>query len=365
MPGGRINANGLDQFMRRPVDELVELEHVAPPASLPVVQLRRVAQLLGLAPGVVGESLEDSEVTTLVTNAERMYEHASTLESRMLNNPQLWGVNVFDSVEERLARLADVRRVVDDVRHRNSTGKMRNVKFGDDTLTAANSGARELKHGVDVLKAVERIEPVIGYLQEAGRIHGDADPLHADAEALRQRVVKLLIAETIDMSAAQQIASAADTLRSRYAAEATHAHPATVTAVGRRVLVPVPFNPDGAWGAKREHRVHGTINGMGVRAVIEPLGDGFGIHLGPAWRRDCGIEPGDTVEVLLAPEGPQRTDLAPDVAAAPEAEPEAGAFFDSLAQFYRRLPALDRRHQAPTGGEGGAHQRDGHAAEGR
>jgi len=102
-----------------------------------------------------------------------------------------------------------------------------------------------------------------------------------------------------------------------------------------RVLVPVPFDPDQVWGPKRQHRVAGTVNGMGVRAVIEPLGDLRGILLGPAWRRACGIGPGDEVEVMLAPEGPQRDDLAPDFAAALDAAPEAGAFFDSLAQFYR------------------------------
>jgi hypothetical protein len=75
---------------------------------------------------------------------------------------------------------------------------------------------------------------------------------------------------------------------------------------------------------------------MGVRAVIEPLGEGHGILLGPAWRRDCGIAPGDAVTVVLTPEGPQREGLAADVAAALDAEPEAAAFFDSLAQFYRR-----------------------------
>ncbi len=109
-----------------------------------------------------------------------------------------------------------------------------------------------------------------------------------------------------------------------------------MTDARKRVMVPLPFDPDHVWGHKREHRVHGTINGMGVRAVVEPLGEGFGIFLGPAWRRDCGIGPGDEVVVVLAPEGPQREDLAPDLAAALEAEPEAGEFFDSLAQFYRK-----------------------------
>ena len=103
-----------------------------------------------------------------------------------------------------------------------------------------------------------------------------------------------------------------------------------------RVLVPVPFDPDVAWGCKPRHPVHGTVNGMGVRAVLEPLGDGYGILLGPAWRRGCGIAPGDEVTVVLKPEGPQRDDLAPDIVAALEASPEAAAFFDGLAQFYRR-----------------------------
>ncbi len=40
-------------------------------------------------------------------------------------------------------------------------------------------------------------------------------------------------------------------------------------------MVPVPFDPDEAWGANPQHHVAGTVNGMGVRAVIEPLDNGF------------------------------------------------------------------------------------------
>ena len=49
-----------------------------------------------------------------------------------------------------------------------------------------------------------------------------------------------------------------------------------------------------------------------------------------------GIAIGDEVAVELAPEGPQRGDLADDIAAALAANPAAGAFFDTLAQFYRK-----------------------------
>ena len=119
--------------------------------------------------------------------------------------------------------------------------------------------------------------------------------------------------------------------------EATREFTAVVDAGARgRVIVPVPFDPDYVWGTKPRHHVAGTVNAMGVRAVVEPFGTGFGIVLGAAWRRDCGIAPGDVVQVALHPEGPQREDLAPDIAAALAAEPDAGEFFDSLAQFYRR-----------------------------
>jgi hypothetical protein len=64
----------------------------------------------------------------------------------------------------------------------------------------------------------------------------------------------------------------------------------TVADGGRgRLLIAVPFDPDTTWGGKPQHHITGTVNGMGVRGVIEPRGDGYGFTLGPAWRRDCGV----------------------------------------------------------------------------
>jgi hypothetical protein len=103
-----------------------------------------------------------------------------------------------------------------------------------------------------------------------------------------------------------------------------------------KARVPVPFDPDEAWGPKREHPVGGTIAGMAVRGTVVGAEDGWSFSLGPAWLRDCPVGPGDHVEVTITPEGPQRGDLAPDVAEALDADPAAAAFFDTLAQFYRK-----------------------------
>lgn len=119
-------------------------------------------------------------------------------------------------------------------------------------------------------------------------------------------------------------------------ADRTRAYTTTLEPLpGNKARVPVPFDPNQAWGTKREHHVNGTIAGMRVRVTIIQDDTGWSFSLSPARLRDGHVSPGDDVEVVISPEGPQRSDLDPDLSAALEANPAAGAFFDSLAQFYR------------------------------
>ena len=103
----------------------------------------------------------------------------------------------------------------------------------------------------------------------------------------------------------------------------------------RRVYIALPFVPDDVWGKKAEHHVAGSVNGTDVRAVVEMIEGVYGILLGPAWRRDRGIEAGHAVTVVISPEGPQRDDLPDDFRQSLEAVPGAAEFFDGIAQFYR------------------------------
>jgi Bacteriocin-protection, YdeI or OmpD-Associated/Domain of unknown function (DUF1905) len=114
-------------------------------------------------------------------------------------------------------------------------------------------------------------------------------------------------------------------------------------------LIVVPFDPDGEWGVKAVHHVSGSVNGCRVRVTLEPSDSGWGFTMNPARMQHADIEAGSQVSVELSPEGPQRGDLADDIAAALEANPAAGAFFDTLAQFYRRgyLRYIDATKRRP------------------
>jgi Bacteriocin-protection, YdeI or OmpD-Associated len=110
-----------------------------------------------------------------------------------------------------------------------------------------------------------------------------------------------------------------------------------------RAVIAVPFDPDETWGAKAFHPVGGHIQPAAgtdcnryLRGRITPDGDRWVFTLNPVWMRDAGVAVGDEVIVELEPEGPQRADLADDIASALDASPAAAAFFDTLAQFYRK-----------------------------
>ena len=104
---------------------------------------------------------------------------------------------------------------------------------------------------------------------------------------------------------------------------------------GSRVFIPIPFNPNEVWSVKQRHYIKGTVNGHGVRGSLGSDGKQYFLPLGAAWRRGCGLDAGDDVEVALSPEGPQSETLSTDVANALDAEPQAKSFFESLATFYR------------------------------
>ncbi len=97
----------------------------------------------------------------------------------------------------------------------------------------------------------------------------------------------------------------------------------------------VPFDPDEVWGVRERHYVTGSIAGHPFRGCLDSDWTPCRLPIGPAWLRDNEIPNEAAVEVVLEPDGHQVDSLAPDIAAALREEPQARAFFESVAPFYR------------------------------
>ncbi len=90
--------------------------------------------------------------------------------------------------------------------------------------------------------------------------------------------------------------------------------------------------------SKANHPVGGTIDGRRIRARLLPADSGWVLTLAPKRLLGMGVAIGDDVTgVELVPEGPQRGDLADDTLRSWRPALRLAAFFDTLAQFYRRV----------------------------
>lgn len=98
-------------------------------------------------------------------------------------------------------------------------------------------------------------------------------------------------------------------------------------------MIVLPFEPSQAWGPKTRHHIAGTIGGRRIRTTLPGEGPDARVVFGHAC---AAFDVGEAVEVVLEPEGPQLSSLAPDLAEALAARPEALDFFVSLATFYRK-----------------------------
>jgi hypothetical protein len=103
-----------------------------------------------------------------------------------------------------------------------------------------------------------------------------------------------------------------------------------------RLAIKMPFDPATEWGDRDRYDVAGTIDGYRVRGPLTHRPDAFYLELRPAWCRGHDVAAGRAVPVSIAPEGPQVAAMAPDLAAAFDAEPAARRFFESLPTFYRK-----------------------------
>jgi hypothetical protein len=89
-------------------------------------------------------------------------------------------------------------------------------------------------------------------------------------------------------------------------------------------------------GAKR-FPVKATVAGYTWRARVARMGGEFLLGLNREVREAAGVEAGDTVSVVLAPDTEERTvDVPEDLATALAGDAEAKAAFDGLAYTHRK-----------------------------
>lgn len=220
-PSGKVDALGLDRLAKMPLDDLVDFTNVAPPAALPTDRLSAAAELLGLPPGSVPSSgVTASLVSDFGTRATELLGRVVDADRTLAEGIELWGDELIDFASERQARVAALRGLAEDVKARNSVGKLNKFALDDKVLAEAKAGKAELARLELLQKATSRLEGVCGFLREAVVCFGEGVAASDDAHVLRGEIIAALTATEIDTTTVADLSARGDDLRKQFVAAA-------------------------------------------------------------------------------------------------------------------------------------------------
>ncbi|HEX9441857.1 MAG TPA: DUF6079 family protein, partial [Roseiflexaceae bacterium] len=193
--GQRVDAGNLQEWVRRPIRELLLFRHVERPRDLPLAALLSLFQLLGLAEGLIRDANQRADgVQQLQAAVERELE--ATLQSQQLLNRGLavWNSAVIEGalLDDAQRTLAGYKEFLERLRPFNTVGKLKNIRLAVEQIEA-QAPARALQAELSQFAAlVQELQPLATYLLTAQAQLQPGHTWRAQAQTVQQEQLLVL-----------------------------------------------------------------------------------------------------------------------------------------------------------------------------
>lgn len=215
LPGNKtLGADVLEQYSLVGPDELTGFLHYARPKKLPLGTWKEIFGVLGLAPGLIqDESKRAQAVEELQKKVQAQIQAIAPLEIR-LQNLRLWNESLFTdqvaftsesgivvgsnapagaiSMTDFKVALRGYKRVLEDLTHINTVGKLANLKISPADLADLRPWQQNVVRAQTLLDAVSDLYPLTEYLSSAGAYLPPEHAWQESASALRRRTLETL-----------------------------------------------------------------------------------------------------------------------------------------------------------------------------
>jgi hypothetical protein len=223
---GQVDALGLEKLTRVSLDDLEAIKHVVPPKELPITLLKDAAKLVDIPPGAVAATgATEALVQTVATNCATYADRIVTARSVLSDGITVWGAQVVENQTERGTKLKAFENVVNNLKARNTVGKLNKLDLTKEQVSAAVDGKKVLLWVESVRAAEMHVADVVAYLREAADVFGSDNPISLDAKALRTELLTLFRSDTNpDSARVASLKAAGEDLRHRFSDAAVEAH---------------------------------------------------------------------------------------------------------------------------------------------
>jgi hypothetical protein len=156
-----------------------------------------------------------------VTYADRIVKARSVLSDGIT----VWGAQIIENQTERATKLKAFEDAVNNLKARNTVGKLNKLELTKEQIATAVEGKKILVWVESTRQSEQHLADVVAYLREAVEVFGAHDPISVDAMALRTEILDMFrTGKDPDVAKVSSLKTSGEDLRRRFADAAVDAH---------------------------------------------------------------------------------------------------------------------------------------------
>lgn len=189
--GKKIDAGGIDQFAKLPVNDIAQFKHVERPRDLPLGSLQELFDLLGVPKGlIVNSAKRDDAVTQLQARVAGLVNKAVLAQAHVADMV-LFGKHILSAEEqaEWRQRLSELKRFLESLQAFNTAGKLKSFPYDVATIQAQRAGLALVREVEELGELVQQVGPTTSYL---GKAEAVLQAGHPWLEGMRERRGELM-----------------------------------------------------------------------------------------------------------------------------------------------------------------------------
>ena len=170
--GKKISAENLTEINSLSFEEELDFKHVQRPSGIPVEELKSLASLFELSPGLFSGTNLDQGVEKLQNKISEKLHSVLNLKEQLSDSLRFWDVEIYDLQEQENLKntLDEFKEFLDSLQRFDTSAKIKNIQLSKSQISEKQSSYDSIKSLEKVSKTIIKLSPLTNYVSQTTMI---------------------------------------------------------------------------------------------------------------------------------------------------------------------------------------------------
>ena len=170
--GKKISAENLTEINSLSFEEELDFKHVQRPSGIPVEELKSLASLFELSPGLFSGTNLDQGVEKLQNKISEKLHSVLNLKEQLSDSLRFWDVEIYDLQEQENLKntLDEFKEFLDILQRFDTSAKIKNIQLSKSQISEKQSSYDSIKSLEKVSKTIIKLSPLTNYVSQTTMI---------------------------------------------------------------------------------------------------------------------------------------------------------------------------------------------------